>query len=191
MSDYKGLPGIRSTVSVIWCKICNKKKYVGFCPHKMKHKTKTKQNTLRPKYVQSYFQLSMLTLQMTFASLTCLTQSTNDPVINGAKPSPDTVLVKTSATFDLLTSFSHWQCFRVNVMNRMTSPNMADETLGSFAAPQVLIPYARIILRMRPANERWCYSVTPSLIGWVPTQNDTCIWDINQTSTRAINTGIN
>ena len=29
-----------------------------------------------------------------------------------------------------------------------------------------------IILCMHPANERWCYSVTPSLIGWVHTQND-------------------
>ena len=25
---------------------------------------------------------------------------------------------------------------------------------------------------MRPANERWCYSVTPSLIRWAQTQND-------------------
>ena len=32
-----------------------------------------------------------------------------------------------------------------------------------------------IILRMRPANERWRYSVTPSLIGWAHTQND--LWD--------------
>ena len=30
----------------------------------------------------------------------------------------------------------------------------------------------RIILRMRPANERWRYSVTSSLIAWVHTQND-------------------
>ena len=29
-----------------------------------------------------------------------------------------------------------------------------------------------IILCMHPANERWCYSVTPSLIGWAQTQND-------------------
>ena len=28
---------------------------------------------------------------------------------------------------------------------------------------------------MCPANERWRYSVTPSLIGWVHTQNDPCI----------------
>ena len=29
-----------------------------------------------------------------------------------------------------------------------------------------------IILCMGPANERWCYTVTPSLIGWAYTQND-------------------
>ena len=32
-----------------------------------------------------------------------------------------------------------------------------------------------IIMRMRPANERWRYMVTPSLIGWVHTENDP--WD--------------
>ena len=31
-----------------------------------------------------------------------------------------------------------------------------------------------IILCMRPANERWRYIVTPSLIGWAHTQNDLC-----------------
>ena len=41
----------------------------------------------------------------------------------------------------------------------------------------------RIILCMRPANERWCCNVTLSLIGWVHTQNDSCSkvgywWDI-------------
>ena len=39
---------------------------------------------------------------------------------------------------------------------------------------------AGIILRMRPANERWCYSVTPSLIGWMHTQNDPRVWGSNQ-----------
>ena len=29
-----------------------------------------------------------------------------------------------------------------------------------------------IILCMRPANERWCYIVTSSLIGWAHTQNE-------------------
>ena len=38
---------------------------------------------------------------------------------------------------------------------------------------------AMIILCMRPANERWRYTVTPSLIGWAHTQNDPCIvWDL-------------
>ena len=31
-----------------------------------------------------------------------------------------------------------------------------------------------IILCMHPANERWCYYVTPSLIGWAQTRNDLC-----------------
>ena len=35
---------------------------------------------------------------------------------------------------------------------------------------------AGIILCMLPANERWCCSVTPSLIGWTHTQNDPCSW---------------
>ena len=31
---------------------------------------------------------------------------------------------------------------------------------------------AGISLRMRPANERWHYTVMPSLIGWAHTQTD-------------------
>ena len=31
-----------------------------------------------------------------------------------------------------------------------------------------------IILCMHPANKRWCYIVTSSLIGWALTQNDPC-----------------
>ena len=34
--------------------------------------------------------------------------------------------------------------------------------------------YPGIILCIHPANDRWCYSVTSSLIGWVHTQNDIC-----------------
>ena len=30
---------------------------------------------------------------------------------------------------------------------------------------------------MLPANERWCYIVTSSLIGWVHLQNDPCFMD--------------
>ena len=36
-----------------------------------------------------------------------------------------------------------------------------------------------IILCMRPANESWRYTVTPSLIGWAHTQNDP--WEFLQT----------
>ena len=36
----------------------------------------------------------------------------------------------------------------------------------------LLVETARIILFMCPANERWCYNVTSSLIGWVHTQNN-------------------
>ena len=35
-------------------------------------------------------------------------------------------------------------------------------------------PFEGIILCMCPANERWRYSVTPSLIGWAHAQNDPC-----------------
>ena len=35
--------------------------------------------------------------------------------------------------------------------------------------------FTGFILWMHPANERWCYIVTPSLIGWVHSQNDPCI----------------
>ena len=32
-----------------------------------------------------------------------------------------------------------------------------------------------IILCMHPANERWLYNVTSSLIGWAHSQNDPCL----------------
>ena len=35
-------------------------------------------------------------------------------------------------------------------------------------------PASGIVLCKHQANERWCYSVTPSLIGWVYTQIDLC-----------------
>ena len=38
----------------------------------------------------------------------------------------------------------------------------------------VVIMGTGIILCMRPANERWHYNVTSSVIGWVHTQNDPC-----------------
>ena len=43
-----------------------------------------------------------------------------------------------------------------------------------------------IILGMGPANERQCYNVTSSLIGWAYTQNDSCIWVIPAVSWRLL-----
>ena len=40
---------------------------------------------------------------------------------------------------------------------------------------ELCLPFAGIILWMCPANERWCYIVTSSLIGWVHTQNYPCL----------------
>ena len=48
--------------------------------------------------------------------------------------------------------------------------------------------FAGIILCIRPANERWRYTVTPSLIGWAHIQNDTWVWHRLVTST-SIHTG--
>ena len=39
----------------------------------------------------------------------------------------------------------------------------------------VVTAHTGIVLFMRPANERWCYIVTSSLIGWVHKQNDPII----------------
>ena len=44
---------------------------------------------------------------------------------------------------------------------------------NNLAPPQC---YAGIILWMCPASERWCYIVTPLLIGWVHIQNDSWLW---------------
>ena len=40
--------------------------------------------------------------------------------------------------------------------------------------PSITLLYREsgFILGMRPANERWRYTETPSLTGWVHTQND-------------------
>ena len=35
--------------------------------------------------------------------------------------------------------------------------------------------YAKVILCMRPANERLRYNLTSSLIGWAHAQNDHCV----------------
>ena len=47
--------------------------------------------------------------------------------------------------------------------------------MGSFKLADNIWLDSWFILCMRPANERWRYSVTPSLIGWAHTQNDP--WD--------------
>ena len=39
----------------------------------------------------------------------------------------------------------------------------------------VLIDMLGIILCMHSGNERWRYTVTPSLIGWAHMQNDPCV----------------
>ena len=39
-----------------------------------------------------------------------------------------------------------------------------------------IIGRSGLILGLHPANERRCYKVTPSLIGWAQTQNPPCRW---------------
>ena len=41
-----------------------------------------------------------------------------------------------------------------------------------------MLPFLGIVLYMQPANERWRYNVTSSLIGWAHIQNDPCIFYI-------------
>ena len=41
-----------------------------------------------------------------------------------------------------------------------------------FVVVMIWVHGARIIVWMHPANERWCYIVTSSVIGWVRSQND-------------------
>ena len=50
---------------------------------------------------------------------------------------------------------------------------------------QVLTLTSKLILGLRPANERRHYKVTPSLIGWAQTQNQPC--DITESLTNHIN----
>ena len=58
------------------------------------------------------------------------------------------------------------------------------------AWPRSMSPYAGIIPCMHPDNERWCYSVTPSLIGWALTQNDPCIWHHQATMFQGTNSKV-
>ena len=41
-----------------------------------------------------------------------------------------------------------------------------------------VVLFPGIILFMYPANERWCYTITQSSIGWAPTQDDP--WFLSQ-----------
>ena len=60
----------------------------------------------------------------------------------------------------------------------MTTPSLTPHTMtvrrevSAVTYDQLTIDIVGIILCMRPSNERWRYSVTPSLIGWAHTQND-------------------
>ena len=93
----------------------------------------------------------------------------------GAKPSPEPML--TYIWLDNLgTSFSEilikihfvtWKCIW-KVASKMVNVLCQFQ----YVVPNMLTP--GIILCMRPANERWRYNVTPSLIGWACTQNDPC-----------------
>ena len=57
---------------------------------------------------------------------------------------------------------------------RVSSVDRVDTELIFWIKSIVNEVNARIILYMRPANERRCYIVTSSLIGWAHTQNDPC-----------------
>ena len=43
-----------------------------------------------------------------------------------------------------------------------------------FVYVEVCLLFTGIILWICPVNERWCYVVTPPLIGWAHTKNDLC-----------------
>ena len=54
------------------------------------------------------------------------------------------------------------------ICSRLRIQNLIHVPLAPFQC------YTDIVLCMHSANERWRYTVTPSLIGWVHTQNDPC-----------------
>ena len=58
----------------------------------------------------------------------------------------------------ITTSYAHWVCRSLSLLT------------NQYGSITTLAPW--IILCMRPANERWRYTVTPSLIGWAHTQID-------------------
>ena len=66
-------------------------------------------------------------------------------------------------------------CQKQNLCGKSTSP-AASPHRGSqiWKGFSWDIAFTEIILGMGSANERWCYFVTSSLIGWAYTQNDHC-----------------
>ena len=66
-----------------------------------------------------------------------------------------------------------WMTIPKNEGARQTARiRLGMELFRSSLVQKGLCQVCRVILCMRPANERWRYSVMPSLIGWVHTQND-------------------
>ena len=60
-----------------------------------------------------------------------------------------------------------------NTDNKARKERIQDKNLTALLVMSAM--YSGIILWMHPANERWRYIVTLSLIGWVHTQNDPCV----------------
>ena len=72
----------------------------------------------------------------------------------------------TTSLWHITATFSHKQHF-------VYLPSQWETTLHCYVISHWLATYTKwIILCMYPANERWRYIVTSSLIGWVHTQND-------------------
>ena len=69
----------------------------------------------------------------------------------------------------LFTLYASVKALRVNKVSlKSTNEGSANNSLLKSANEGI----RGRILCMRTANQRWCYSVTPSLIGWAHTQND-------------------
>ena len=51
---------------------------------------------------------------------------------------------------------------------------MNNETPSVSVSSEKYYIHTGIIFCMHPANERWCYNVTSSLIGWADAQKDPC-----------------
>ena len=62
-----------------------------------------------------------------------------------------------------------------NNINKIKTGQSSSRLCMALSVSVFLYLSAGIILCMRPANERWRYSVTSSLIGWAHSQNDPCV----------------